>query len=77
MDFTNIKDLLSIHYEASIDGVIVEKGVIDDPVVLDLPAHGEKEITLPVPQAEKGKCFLKLTYILKEATEVLPAGFEL
>ena len=77
MDFTNLKDLLTIRYEASIDGVTVEKGIIDDPAVLDLPAHEEKEITLPVPQAEKGKCFLKLTYLLKEATEVLPAGFEL
>ncbi len=77
MDFTNLKDLLMIRYEASIDGVTVENGIIDDPAVLDLPAHEEKEITLPVPQAEKGKCFLKLTYLLKEATEVLPAGFEL
>ena len=77
MDFTNLKDLLMIRYEASIDGVTVESGIIDDPAVLDLPAHEEKEITLLVPQAEKGKCFLKLTYLLKEATEVLPAGFEL
>lgn len=77
MDFVNLKELLTLKYEVSVDGVTVETGVIDDPAALDIPAHEEGRVSLAVNVPEKGKCFLKLTYLQKEATEVLPAGFEL
>lgn len=75
MDFVNLKDYLTIQYEVICDGVTVEQGVIEDPEILDLPAHEEKVIPVSLEIPKQGKCFLKVTYLLKEATEVLPAGF--
>lgn len=75
MDFTNIKDCLTIAYEVICDGRALEKGVIEDAALLDIPAHAEKAVPIPVKCPDKGKCFLKVSYYQKTETELLPAGF--
>ncbi len=75
MDFVNLKDYLTIGYEVICDGIPVEKGAVTDPELLDIPAHGEKAVPFAFHIPESGKCFLKVSYYLKEANEILPAGF--
>ena len=41
MDFTNLKDYLTVTYEVLCDGVSVESGAIDSEELLNIPAHGE------------------------------------
>ena len=77
MDFVNLKDYLTLRYELLCDGTVTEKGAVEEPEKLNIPAHEERVLSLPFNVPESGKCFLKITYILKNASEVLPAGFEL
>lgn len=81
MDFLNLKDYLTVGYELTCDGLVVRKGVLKDEKSLDIPAHGEKAVPVVFEGSaefkfpEEGKCFLKISYYQKAATEVLPAGF--
>ncbi|MCI5649964.1 MAG: DUF4981 domain-containing protein [Fusicatenibacter sp.] len=77
LDFTNLKNYLTIRYEVLVDGMVREQGVIDDPAVLDLEAHQKGCVPIPFQVPEKGKCHLLVTYLLKEEGQVLPAGYEL
>ena len=77
MDFMNLKEYVTVQYQVSCDGVVTECGAIEDAKLLDIPAHEEKAVSVSFTVPEKGKCFLKVTYLLKEATEVLPAGWVL
>ena len=77
MDFLNLKDYVTVKYEVSCDGFVTECGVIEDAQLLDIPAHEEKAVPVSFAVPEKGKCFLKVTYLQKKATEVLPAGWVL
>lgn len=74
MDFTNLKDLLMLSYEVTVDGAILTSGTIADPNTLDLAPHAEKEITLPLPKIAAGKGFLKLSYIQTAALPLVPEG---
>ena len=71
MDFVNLKDYLVIGYEVTLDGITVEKGTIEEP---DIAPHKEKAFPVCFNTPVKGKCFLKVTYYLKEESEMLPAG---
>lgn len=77
MDFLNLKDYLTIGYEVVCDGIVVQNGRIEDTGILDIPAHQEKRVPISFEVPKKGKCFLKVTYYLKEASVILPAGFSL
>lgn len=77
MDFTNLKDLLIIRYEVTCDGAIVEAGRIEDQGMLDIPAHCKGTIPIKFTVPEKGKCYLRIIYLQREATEVLAEGFEM
>lgn len=77
MDFVNLKDYVTVKYEVLCDGVAVESGVIDDEKLLDIPAHEEKAVPIIFSVPAGGKCYLKVSYFLKEANGVLPAGFSL
>ena len=76
MDFVNLKDYVTMQYEVSCDGIVVDHGSIEEDY-LDIPAHEERMVPVSFAVPKKGKCFLKLTYFQKEATEVLPAGWVL
>ena len=77
MDFLNLKDYLTISYEVLCDGIVIAEGAVENQALLDIPAHGEGTMTLPVDVPEKGKAALKISYALKDARGVLPAGFAL
>lgn len=77
MDFINLKDYIYIQYQVTCDGNIVDTGTIRDEGILDVPAHGQKIMLLSLNLPDRGKCFLKISYFLKEKTQLLPADFEL
>ena len=77
MDFVNLKDYLTIKYEVLCDGIVVANGAVDDEDLLNIPAHGEKAVPVVFTVPAEGKCYLKVSYFLKEADGVLPEGFPL
>ncbi len=74
MDFVDAKDYLTAEYVLTRDGNVVSRGAIDMP---SIRPHGGATVELPLILPENGKCLLTLTYFLKNATALLPAGFEL
>ena len=75
MDFLNLKDYCELHYEVLCDGIVAGQGCIMDQELLDIPPHEEKAVPVTFTVPDKGKCFLKVSYYQKEATELIPAGF--
>lgn len=74
MDFTDPKDRISASYALVLDGTRIAEGTLEIPsilpgtnIVIDLP------LTIP----SKGRCFLQISYVLKNAQGVLPAGHDL
>lgn len=74
MDFLNLKDYCILKWEVSQDGEIVEDGKIEEGSVLDIPPHEEREIELKVSVPDKGRCYLKVRWILKEDRGILRSG---
>ncbi|MCD8357212.1 MAG: DUF4981 domain-containing protein [Clostridia bacterium] len=74
MDFVDLADYLTAKYEVSCDGAVIASGELDVPSVAP---HEEAVIALPISVPKKGKCFLKVTYNLRNASELLPQGYEL
>ena len=74
MDYRNLADYITASYQVCIDGSTPELGTVNIPSILP---HENGTIALPVTVQEKGKAFLRIHYFLKEATALLPAGFEL
>ena len=75
MDFVAMNKYLTIRYEVNCDGEVIQSGEVDRvPAILP---HAEGTIRLNITVPAKGRTYLKLIYQLKEATELLPAGFEL
>ncbi|HBN55820.1 MAG TPA: beta-galactosidase [Lachnospiraceae bacterium] len=75
MDFTDLKDYAVIHYEVNCDGRVAQSGTIEDDRMPGIEPHGEGTLKLNLQVPERGKCYLKLLYFLKEDTELLPAGY--
>lgn len=75
MDFVSINKYLTMTYEVTCDGEVVSSGEVDRvPAILH---HGEGTLRLNIQVPNKGRCYLRLDYYLKDATELLPAGFHL
>lgn len=74
MDFVNLKDYVTLVYEVKCDGRPIAEGSVETP---DIPAHGEGMLAFDYELPESGKCYLKLNYLLKRATQLLPEGMEL
>lgn len=74
LDFLNANDYLTAQYVLTRDGNTVSRG---DVALPSLRPHESATVELPVSVPESGKCLLTLTYFLKNATTLLPAGFEL
>ena len=73
MDFVSLNDYLTISYEVNCDGEIVCSGEIEKVPAIMPHTDGTVALKLDVPA--KGRCYLKVNYALKHATELLPAGF--
>lgn len=74
MDYMNLKDYLHIHYEINCDGEILAVGEISPADMPDIEPHKEGTVSLKARLPQKGKCFLKISYMLNHATELLLAG---
>ncbi len=75
MDFLNLQEYCEVRYEVLCDGIVVQQGRIDDSTLLDIAPHEEKAVPISLDVPDRGKCFLKVSYMLKKATAALPAGF--
>ena len=75
MDFLNLGDYCTVRYEVLCDGIVTEQGRIGENVLPVIAPHEEKAVPVAFTVPEKGKCFLKVSYELREATKLLPAGF--
>jgi len=75
MDFVDLKDYIFLTYEVTCDGNGVSAGQV--PQLPSIKPHKEGEVSLPVLVPEKGKCYLKLNYCLKQGTGLLEEGYVL
>lgn len=71
MDFTNLKDYISIKYEVCTDGAVTETGKINVP---KLAPHKTKTIPFSCSVPEKGRAYLKIYYYSKQETPLVPKG---
>ena len=74
LDFTDLKEYVSIRYEVSRDGKLLESGQLECPSV---PPHESSDLQLPITVPKKGRVYVKLIYHLKKANGILPTGCEL
>ena len=71
LDFTDLKDYADIRYEVACDGVCVESGSIP---ACSVPPHGEASVVLDVSVPETGRAYLKILYLLRGGSPLVPAG---
>ena len=74
MDFDDISDYADILYEITVDGLCVQKGVLDE---VSIAPHSDGVMTLKLDIPQSGKVYLKLRYQLKKELSLLPAKHEL
>ena len=75
MDFVSLNDYLTIRYEVYCDGETISAGEITEVPVI--APHAEGTAALAVHTPEKGSCYLKVSYFLKNDTALLNAGHSL
>lgn len=59
LDFTEAKDLVSMDYEVSQNGTVVETGTMG---VLNVAPHGTTQLTVPYSVPTDGSCFVRFLY---------------
>lgn len=74
MDFVDLRDYVDMRYEVTCDGKVTGQGMIEVPSVLP---HREGKIQVKFNVPDKGKCFIRLICTAKEASQWVPAGYEL
>lgn len=75
MDFVDLKEYINIAYEVSCDGVRIADGIIGADQMPNILPHGQGVILLDFIVPGKGKCYLKLNYLLAQSTQFLSKGF--
>ena len=75
MDFVTLSDYVTAVYELNCDGEVVARGRIEKLPAVAPHCDGTIPLNLEIP--EKGRCYLKISYKLKNATELLPVDFDL
>ena len=74
LDFTDLRDAVTLRYEVTQDGAITQNGTCDLPSILP---HAEAELTLPLCLPQTGTCCVNLYYLQREADGVHEIGEEL
>ena len=74
LDFTDLKDFLSIRYEVQSDGIETAGGQIAPEELPAIAPHGTGVLQIPVTVPEEGRSFLKLTYL--HCPDSLVLGYE-
>lgn len=77
MDFVNLKDYACLAYEVTCDGEMIHQGIMEEALLKDIPPHEEGTVTLDFKVPETGKCYLKVSYLLKNAANFLETGYSL
>ena len=67
MDFDDISDYADILYEITVDGLCVQKGVLDE---VSIAPHSDGVMTLKLDIPQSGKVYLKLRYQLEKRTSI-------
>ena len=75
MDFVSLDEYLTMTYEVTCDGAVVCSGEMKD--MPQIQPHEEGTVCLDIQVPKKGRCYLRLSYFLKHANDVLPAGHSL
>lgn len=70
MNHLDLKDYIYLTYEVSVDGVVKSDGRVE--ITESIPADDEKTLLLPVLVPDKGRCYLKVIYHLKNVAPLLP-----
>lgn len=71
LDFTDVRDCISISYEVACDGLILKKGEL---VPLSIKPHETVKVTLNNIIPKAGRTYLKLFYHTTKETPMVPAG---
>ena len=74
LDFLDPAQKISASWSLTLDGTLIAGGSLPLP---SIPPRGKAEIPLSFSVPGKGRCYLKVTCVLKEASVSLPAGHEL
>ena len=74
LDFTDLKEALSIRYEILCDGIKTAGGQIPPEALAAIAPHGTGVLQIPAAVPEEGRSFLKLTYLHCRDDRVL--GYE-
>lgn len=77
MDFVNLKDYACLAYEVTCDGEMIHQGIMEEDLIKDIRPHEEGTVTLDFKVPETGKCYLKVSYLLKNAANFLEIGYSL
>lgn len=77
MDFVNLKDYVCLAYEVTCDGKVIHQGIIKEALLEDICPHEEGTVTLDIKVPERGKCYLKINYLLKNPVDFLETGYSL
>ena len=72
MDYMNLADYITASFELTCDGITVASGNVSVPSVAP---HGTGITNIAADIPSLGKCFLKISYFLKNDTTMLKAGF--
>ncbi len=75
LDFTVLGDAVSISYEITQEGKIIEAGEIQDSNVLSLPPHGKTEFKLSLP-TPKGNQYIRFIYLNRKESPFVSIGDE-
>ena len=74
MEFSDPENIISASYELTHDGSRIAEGTLELPSILPGTSVSMK---LPLTVPSKGRCFLRVNYVLKKAQGALQAGHEL
>ena len=75
MDFVSADQYLTARYELTCDGEVVDSGEITPMPAIAPRGEGTVQLKLRIP--EKGRCYLRICYVRKEASELLSQGHDL
>lgn len=74
MDFSNLNGYLNIRYELTCDGEPVQTGSFTGSEVPDTAPHEEGLLQLNLQIPEKGRCYLKVEYLLAHDRQMAERG---
>jgi len=75
LDFTTLGDAVTISYEVSREGEVIDSGEVTDPVVVSLLPHGKTEFVLDLPPAQ-GNQYIRFIYRNLKDRPFVSAGAE-